>query len=254
MVGEVLCLLQSNNVTAKSGDAMNDRPSLRLSATLLLVGQLLFIVVTQFHADGPANDHPVVFAEYARSDTWKVVHVGQFAAMAILLAGLIVLFFALDARTGIAKWSARFGVASAVAAFALYAVLQAVDGVALKQAVDAWVSAPDAEKAARFANAETMRWLEWAVRSYQNFALGLALLLFGSAVVRTASTPRAIGYLIGLSGLVYLAQGWVGETEGFSQTHTMAIVLAFVLDLAWMIWLLIVAIRMPDSERAISPS
>ncbi|HVI18982.1 MAG TPA: hypothetical protein VM712_11425, partial [Gaiellales bacterium] len=31
---------------------MTDRKSLRLSATLLLAGQLLYIVVTQFHADG----------------------------------------------------------------------------------------------------------------------------------------------------------------------------------------------------------
>jgi len=49
---------------------MNNRTvnsSLRLCATLLLAGQLLYIVVTQFHADGPANNHPVVFAEYARS-------------------------------------------------------------------------------------------------------------------------------------------------------------------------------------------
>jgi len=34
-----------------------------------------------------------------------------------------------------------------------------VDGVALKQAVNAWASAPDAEKAARFASAEAIRWL-----------------------------------------------------------------------------------------------
>ena len=47
-----------------------------------------------------------------------------------------------------------------IAALALYGVLQAVDGVALKEAVDAGVSAPDAEKAARFGNAETVRWLE----------------------------------------------------------------------------------------------
>jgi hypothetical protein len=29
----------------------SQRPSLRLSATLLLMGQLLYVVVTQFHAD-----------------------------------------------------------------------------------------------------------------------------------------------------------------------------------------------------------
>ena len=39
-----------------------DRTWLRLSATLLLVGQVLYIVVTQFHADGDANNHPAVFA------------------------------------------------------------------------------------------------------------------------------------------------------------------------------------------------
>jgi len=233
---------------------MNDRPSIRLPATLLLIGQVLFIVVTQLHADGPANNHHAVFAEYARSATWKAVHVGQFAAMSIMLAGLIALFLALDAGTGKAKWLSRFGVAAAVAALALYAVLQAVDGVALKQAVDAWASAPATEKALRFANAETIRWLEWGVRSYQNFALGIALLLSGLAVVRTVSLPRGIGYLIGLSGLVYLAQGWIGETEGFSQKHTIAIVGAFVLDLAWMIWLLMVSLRTPNSERATSPA
>lgn len=89
------------------------RTSLRLSATLLLAGQLLYIVVTQFHAGGDANNHPAVFAEYARSGIWKAVHLGQFAAIAILVAGLLALFFALDARDGAARWAGsvrgRFG-------------------------------------------------------------------------------------------------------------------------------------------------
>ena len=223
-------------------------PSLRLSATLLLVGQLLYIVVTQFHADGPANNHPVVFAEYARSGIWTAVHVGQFAAMAILLAGLLALFFALDVQAGTARWAGRFGAASAVAALALYGALQAVDGVANKQADVAWASAPDAEKVARFASAEAIRWIEWGMRSYQNFVLGLALLLFAVAVVRTAWVPRPIAYLMGLSGLTYLAQGWVLGSEGFSPTHTILIVLAWALGLAWMIWLVVVAWRMQDPE------
>ena len=75
-----------------------DRTSVRMSATLLLVGQVLYIVVTQFHADGVANDHPAVFAEYAASGIWTAVHVGQFVTTAILLAGLFALFFALRPR------------------------------------------------------------------------------------------------------------------------------------------------------------
>ena len=212
---------------------MIDRTSLRLSATLLLVGQLLYVVVTLFHADGDANNHPAVFAEYAASGIWTAVHVGQFACMAIMLAGLLALFFALDAQPGTASWAGRFGAVSAVTTLALYGVVLAVDGVALKQAVNAWASAPDAEKAARFASAEALRWLEWGTRSYENFTLGLAVLLFAVALARTARVPRPIPYLMGLSGLTYLVQGWVAGTEGFSHTHTIAIVLAEVLNVAW---------------------
>ena len=138
-----------------------DRKSVRISATLLLVGQLLYIVITQMHAGGDANNHPAIFAAYARSGIWTAVHVGQFAATAILLAGLFALSSALNGQAGPPRWAARFGAAAAAVALALYGVVMAVDGVALKQAVNAWASAPDAEKAARLASAEAIRWIEW---------------------------------------------------------------------------------------------
>ena len=90
---------------------------------------------------------------------------------------------------------------------ALYGVLQAVDGVDLKQAVNAWASAENGDKAVRFAAAKTVRWLEWAVRSYQSFLFGLALILFGVAIAVTGRVSRPIGHLMALSGLCYLAQG-----------------------------------------------
>lgn len=231
---------------------MNDRAfsqSLRLSAALLLAGQLLYIVITQFHTGGDANNHPAIFAAYAGSEIWTAVHAGQFAAMAILLAGLLALSLTLDMRAGTAKWAGRFGAASAVVALALYGALQAVDGVANKQADVAWLNATHVEKAARFASAEALRWVEWGMRSYHDFALGLALLLCAAAVARTASIPQPIAYLMGLSGLTYLAQGWVVGSEGFSPSGSVAIVLAWVLDLVWMIWLVVVAWRTPESER-----
>jgi hypothetical protein len=223
-------------------------PLLRLSAALLLVGQVLHFVVTLLHTGGPANDHPVIFAAYAGSGSWTVVHIAQFACMAMLIAGLLALSIALDVEAGTARWMGRFGAASAVVALALEGALQAVDGVANKQADLAWASAPEAEKAARFASAEAIRWIEWGMRSYQAFTLGLALLLLAAAVVRTAWVPRPIAYLMGLSGLVFLAQGWVVGSEGFSPTMSNAIVLAEVLDVGWMIWLVVVASRMQDSE------
>lgn len=212
------------------------------------MGQLLYIVVTQLHTGGDANNYPAIFAAYAGSAIWTAVHVAQFAAMAILLAGLLALFSALDVQAGMARLAGFFGAAAAVAALALYGALQAVYGVANKQADVAWVSAPDAEQAARFASAEAIRWVERGMRSYHDFALGLALLLFAVAVARSAWMPRPIAFLMGLTGLAYLAQGWLVGEQGFSQTVAIAIVLAWALGLAWMIRLAVVAWQTPDAE------
>src|SRR4029450_10149691 len=94
---------------------MIDRASLRMSAALLLAGQVLYIVVTQFHAGGDANDHPAIFAVYADSGIWKAVHIGQFACAAILLAGLVALPFAVSGQAA-RRWAGRFGAALAVVA------------------------------------------------------------------------------------------------------------------------------------------
>jgi hypothetical protein len=66
--------------------------------------------------------------------------------------------------------------------------------------VNAWASAENGDKAVRFAAAETVRWLEWAVRSYQSFVFGLALILFGAVIAVTGRVSRPIGYLMALCG------------------------------------------------------
>lgn len=81
------------------------------------------------------------------------------------------------------------------------------------------------------------------MRSYQDYATGLALLLFAAAIIVSAHLPRPVGYLMGLSGLAYLAQGWVAGSQGFSHAQSFAIVLAWILDLAWMSWLVVLARR-----------
>ena len=182
-----------------------------------------------------------MFAGYARSASWTAVHLGQFAGMAVITAGLLVFYLALGVRAGGAAWAARLGAVCAAVALGLYGVLQAVDGVALKQAVDAWARAPAADKAARLASAETIRWLEWGTRSYHSFLFGLTLILPGSAVAVTARLPRALGYLMGLSGLAYIVQRWVLGSEGFAGTGTFAILGGYVLILAWIIWLAVAA-------------
>ncbi len=218
------------------------RAPLRLAATLAFAGFAVSVIAGLFHADtASANDHPATFAEYARSGIWTAVHLGQFVGMALLISGLLVLLVVLKAPEGAMAWAARFGVAAAVAALALYASLQAVDGVALKHAVDAWAAAAEPEKPARFATAEGIRWLEWGMRSYQSFVLGAALLLTGAVVVGARRVSGLIGYLMALSGLAYVAQGWIVGVEGFSSANTIPILAGIVLILVWSVWLLVTA-------------
>ena len=231
---------------------MADRSLLRLSATLVVIGEVLFAIVTAlFHPDGDANNHPVAFAGYASSASYTAVHFLQFVFMAVLLVGLLVLSFALDVRSGALGWVGRFAAVSAVVALALYGVVQAVDGVALKHAVDAWANAPEAEKATRFASAETVRWLEWGANQYQIFMFALALILLATVIVGTARVPRAIGYLMGLAAVPMLAQSWVVGTEGFAVPLLAGSLstVALPLMLAWSLWLLIVAWRMKEPDQ-----
>jgi len=222
---------------------MIDGKALRLPAVLLAAGFVLYVLIGLLHPDGPANSHALVFAEYARSTNWTAVHLGQFAGMAVITAGLVALGFALGTRAGRAALAARLGAVFAVVALGLYGVLQAVDGVALKQAVDAWAGAPAAEEAARFATAEAIRWLEWGTRSYQSLMFGLALILLGSAAAVSAMLPRILGSLMMLSGIAYLAQAWVLGSEGFAATNTSAILAGYALMLVWIIWLAVAAWR-----------
>jgi hypothetical protein len=220
-----------------------DRAALRLSAGLLLGGQLLYILITQFHAGGDANDHREIFIHYAGSGDWKGVHVGQFLAMTVMVAGLVVFGSALTpalkgraaAKSAVAKSASML----AGVALALYAALQAVDGVGNQQVDAAWEHATGADKTARFASAEAMRWLEWGMRSYHDFALGLALIGFAvaAAAVGRVAVPEGVAWLMGASGVAYLAQGWVVGSQGFSVADSSLIVAAWALSLAWMGWL-----------------
>ena len=215
---------------------MVDRKLLRLSATLLFIGEVLSAVL-QFPHPGGGPTYKATFANYAASGNWAAIHLGQFVGEAVFLAGLLVLFFALNLSEGTPRWLGFFAAVSAGVALALAGVLYAVDGVALKQA-------------ARFASAQAIRWLEWGTNSYWNFMQGLALVLYALVIVWTARVPRPIGYLMGLSGLAFIVLGWLVGTEGFTSANTVPTYVGHGLNDVWMIWLLIVAWRRKESVQA----
>jgi hypothetical protein len=59
---------------------------------------------------------------------------------------------------------------------------------------------------------------------------------------RRVSCP--IGYLMALSGLCYLAQGWIIGSSGFSSANQIPTLLGIGLILVWTVWLLVAALRM----------
>jgi hypothetical protein len=220
--------------------------SLPLAATLLLAGQALFILITQFHTGGDANNHRSIFAEYAHSGDWKEVHALQFLAVAVIVAGLVILSSALESGASRQMWAARLGAVLAVVSLALYGVLQAVDGIGNKQVDHAWATVSGSDKSARFASAESMRWLEWGMSSYHAYTMGLALVAFAAGIAAAKpALPRAVAYLVGLSGIAYLAEGWVAGSQGFNATHSILIIASWVFSLAWMIWLVVITRRAP---------
>jgi uncharacterized membrane protein len=223
----------------------------RLAGSLLLAGVAVSLLAGLLHAEShDANDHAASFTAYANSSAWTAVHAGQFVGMALVCAGLVALWSALDLRRGARAWTAGMGALSAALALALYGALQAVDGVALKQAVDAWAAAAEPDKAARFATAEGIRWLEWGMRSYQNFLLGAALILLGAAMAARRRVSRFIGWLMALSGLAYLAQGWIIGELGFAAANSLPTLAGIIATVIWTIWLAVSAWRMKETTPA----
>jgi hypothetical protein len=207
-----------------------------LSAVLMVTGAVLNAVATwTLLPPKEGADHEAIFTRYADSGAWVAAHLVQFAGILLGLAGLFVLARALRPE---APHLAALAGAGAVATAATFAVVQAVDGVALKQAVDAWVDAPRAEEATRFANAETVLWTGWGVQSFFYGVLGLTLVLLGVVVAVSRRFGAWIGPVAVAAGLLSLAIGidvaYRGsETEFYERTSIgyQLLVLVFIVGI-----------------------
>lgn len=177
----------------------------RIGAVALPFGVVLVFVSTSFHpARENPMDNPAVFMEYARSDSWIVVHLLQYFAVLLLIGGLVALYYSITAMPGAGAALARFGLAAALMTAASFTILQAVDGVTLKLAVDAWASAPVAQESAYFAAAEAVRWTEIGINGFSYFLLGLTLFLYGLALALGSVYPRWVGWMAVISGAGFM--------------------------------------------------
>src|SRR5215216_3273634 len=196
---------------ATSRQVAGDDPiTTRLGAVALPLGIIVLAVSEYFHPSRvDPMDNPAVFMEYAQSDSWTTVHLGEYFGFLLLLGGLVALYYSVSAKPGVGAGLAPFGLAATVAAAASFTVLQAVDGVALKRAVDAWVSAPADQQTAAFAAAEAVRWIEIAMNSFSFFLAGLTLFLFGLAIALGSVYPRWVGLIAAVSGAAFMYNGVV---------------------------------------------
>ena len=206
-----------------AGDAADrqrggDATTTRIGAVALPIGVVLIAISEVFHPSREdPMDFPAVFKEYASSNVWTTVHLGEYFGFLFLLGGLVALYYSVSARPGAGAGIAPFGFAAAVATAASFTVLQAVDGVTLRYAVHNWVSAPASEKPAAFAAAEVARWTEIGMNGFSYFLAGLTMLIFGLAIALGRTYPRWAGLIAVVSGAALMYDGVVVvDYEGFA--------------------------------------
>jgi len=115
------------------------RPVLILGSVSFIVGAVIMILSTMIHPSGedPFN-HPRVLAEYANSELWVGIHIGQFVGtMMVFVGGFVAIYRLLaNSESSVISLLAWLGFALTIITASTFAILQAVDGVALKFAVD----------------------------------------------------------------------------------------------------------------------
>jgi hypothetical protein len=225
--------------------------TLRIAALGGIVGVLSQLALAQLHAGhGDPNDSAHAFADYAASDIWTNVHIGQFAGTLLIALALLALARSVARDGGVPQALAGVATVTLVTLIAVFAVQMAVDGVALKAAADAWVAATDpTAKAVAYSAAETVRSIEKGLSAFFNLLNGTAILALGAAIVASRSHSRVVGAIGALTGLGFITGGIEAAHTGFSP-EAAAILSPTALFLAvFLVGLLVTAWRAPRSAQ-----
>ena len=196
--------------------ASSHRSLLVLGPAAAFGGFTLQAIASAWHpSSAPPNDSVAAFHEYAHSEAWVLVHLGQFGG-ALLVALALVAISRSMSRDGLPGALALVGATAATVWAAIFGVQMAVDGFALKAAIDAWHAAPPADQPAAFLVAESVRAIEKGLSSLFHFTNGVALLSLGLGVSVGSAYPRWLGWFGVAAGVGYLAGGVSVAHTGFS--------------------------------------
>jgi hypothetical protein len=213
-----------------------DRSLLRLGAVAGAAGILLQVVTDQLHPSrAHPNDSPAAFAEYARSDSWVAVHIGQYVGTLLIVLALVALARSAARQHGVAGALAVVGTVAAVVVAAVFTVQMAVDGVALKAAVDVWSNAPAADKPAAFLTADAIRSVEKGLGGFFQMTNGVTLLALGLSVALGSAFPRWLGWVGAVAGAGWFVGGVVTAHTGFSMEASRILLAPLLLSLLFLL-------------------
>jgi hypothetical protein len=181
-----------------------------------------------------------VLAEYAHSELWVGIHIGQFVGtMMVLVGGFVTIYRLLaNSESSIMSLLGLIGLALTIITASTFAILQAIDGVALKFAVDSWMvsSGGEEEKDTIFRVAEGIRWTEYGVNSVFRLLQGTVAIVFGLAIVKSIIINRWIGVGGVIIGLIKLVTGVEVSYSAFAYPNFEGVRgISMIIFLAWVV-------------------
>jgi hypothetical protein len=209
---------------------------LRLGAIAGVLGLLLQIAMDELHpARAKPNDSAAAFREYAQSDIWTGVHIGQFLGTLLIVLAMLALSRSAMRQPGFAGAIAVIGTVTAVLVAAVFTVQMAVDGVALKGAIDAWASATGPDKAAAFQMADDIRSVEKGLGGFFQILNGLTLLALGLSIAFGQAFARWLGWVGTIAGVGWVTGGTITAHTGFSAQASTVLLGALVLTAVFLV-------------------
>ena len=210
---------------------------MRVGAVVGVLGVVLQIVMDQLHPSAAQpNDSVAAFREYARSDIWTSVHIGQFFGTLLIVAALLALARSCARQPGSAGALAVLGAGAAVVTASVFAVQMAVDGVALKAAIEVWVTATGStDQVSAFHLADSIRSVEKGVGGFFQLTNGTALFALGLSVVLGRAYPRWLGWTGAAAGVGFLVGGAVTAHTGFSTEATTVLLVPLLLFVVFLL-------------------
>ena len=231
----------TNNTTNNN---LSQRPILVFGSISFIAGAVIMILSTMIHPSGedPFN-HLLVLAEYAHSELWVGIHIGQFVGTMMVFVGGFVTIYKLLANAGssIVSLLGLIGFALAIITASTFAILQAVDGVALKFAVDSWMASSggqEEDKDTIFRVAEGIRWIEYGVNSVFRLLQGTVAIVFGLVIAKSIIVNRWIGVVGVIVGILTIVVGIEVSYSAFVYPNFEGIRgISMIIFLAWVILL-----------------